>query len=126
MQYHFLDENKEKNTIILPKIYTQADHHVYQMAKIVAVISYLTIIGWFVAIVLYGNHKSRFASFHLRQSLGLIITTALLTLIPFIGWLFYIAVFIAWLYVTYCAILGQKKKVPLLGDFYQQHLDFIK
>jgi len=52
-------------------------HEYYTMAKVVSVISYLTLIGWLIAMALYGKHKSCATSFHLRQSLGLIITGAL-------------------------------------------------
>jgi uncharacterized membrane protein len=96
------------------------------MAKVVAILSYITLIGWLAAIVLYGRHKSNYASFHLRQSLGLIITGALLLLIPLIGWLLNLIVCLAWLYAIYHVVQGHKQKVPLLGDFYQEHLDFIK
>jgi len=96
------------------------------MVKVVAILSYITLIGWFVAIVLHGTHKSNFASFHLRQSLGLIITGALLVLIPLIGWLLNVIVCLTWLYALYHVVQGHEKRVPLLGDFYQEHLDFIK
>ncbi len=98
----------------------------YNMAKVFSIVSYLTLIGWLVAMALYGKHKSDFASFHLRQSLGLIITGALLAFIPLIGWLMNIGVCLAWLFALYHAAQGNQQKVPLLGDFYQEHLDFIK
>jgi len=98
----------------------------YNMARIVAVLSYLTLIGWLIAIVLYGKNKSSFTSFHLRQSLGLIITGALLALIPLIGWALNIIVCIAWLFALSYAIQNKEQKVPLLGAFYQEHIDFIK
>ena len=96
------------------------------MATLVAVISYFTLIGWVVAMVIYDKHQSSLASFHLRQSLGLIITGALLSLIPLVGWLLIIAVIVAWAIGLYSAIQGQEYKVPLFGDFYQRHLDFIE
>ncbi len=98
----------------------------YKTATLVAVISYFTLIGWVVAIVIYDKYQSPIASFHLRQSLGLIITGAVLSLIPLIGWILNIAVVIAWAIGLYAAIQGQETKVPLLGDFYQEHLDFIE
>ncbi|WP_019029006.1 DUF4870 domain-containing protein [Colwellia piezophila] len=98
----------------------------YKMATLVAVISYFTLIGWIVALVIYDKHQSSLSSFHLRQSLGLIITGALLSFVPLVGWVLNIAVFFAWGYGLYTAIKGQEIKVPILGDFYQQQLDFIK
>ncbi|MBL4900719.1 MAG: hypothetical protein JKX76_14000 [Colwellia sp.] len=98
----------------------------YSSSKTVAIIGYVTLVGWLAAIMLYGKHKSSFTTFHLRQSLGLIITGALLALVPLIGWLMNVAVFLVWLYAIYHAIQGRKVKVPVLGDYYQEHLDFIK
>lgn len=98
----------------------------FKMSTLVAVISYFTLIGWVVAMIIYDKHQSSFASFHLRQSLGLIITGAILSLIPLVGWVLNIGVLLGWI-VGFCsAIQGQEYKVPLLGDFYQEHLDFIQ
>jgi uncharacterized membrane protein len=98
----------------------------YKMATLVSVISYFTLIGWVVAMVIYDKHQSSLASFHLRQSLGLIITGAILLLIPLVGWILNIAVIVAWVYGLFAAIQSKEHKVPLLGRFYQVHLDFIK
>jgi uncharacterized membrane protein len=98
----------------------------YKMATLVAVISYFTLIGWVVAMIIYDKHQSSLASFHLRQSLGLIITGAILSLIPLVGWVLNFGVILAWAVGIYYAIQGQEYKVPLLGNFYQEHLDFIK
>ena len=97
-----------------------------RMATLVAVISYFTLIGWVVAMVIYDKHQSSLASFHLRQSLGLIITGAILSLIPLVGWILNVGVLLAWVVGLYGEIRGQEYKVPLLGDLYQQYLDFIK
>ena len=98
----------------------------YKMATLVAVISYFTLVGWVVAMIIYDKHQSSLASFHLRQSLGLIITGAILSLIPLVGWVLNLGVIFAWAAGVFYAVQGQEYKVPLLGDFYQQHLDFIQ
>lgn len=98
----------------------------YKMATLVAVISYFTLIGWVVALIIYDKHQSSLASFHLRQSLGIIITGAFLSLIPLVGWVLNIGVIVAWAMGIISAIQGREYTVPLLGDFYQKHLDFIK
>ena len=116
VDYHPSTEHRDK---------TGTNRHPYDMAKAVAILSYLTILGWFVAIVMFGKHKSSFTSFHLRQSLGLIITAALLSFIPLIGWLLNVGVFIIWIIALYHACQGDKHLVPFLGEFYQSHLDFI-
>lgn len=126
MQYHSMDKNKQNNRTDTQNYYDNTTQYEKgDMAKVVSVVSYLTLIGWLVAIALYGNHKSSATCFHLRQSLGLIITGALLSFIPLVGWLMNIAVCGAWLFALFHAIQGHQQKVPLLGEFYQQHLDFI-
>ena len=77
----------------------------YHSTKAIAIIGYVTFIGWLVAIMLYGKRKSSFTTFHFRQSLGPIITGALVTLI---GWLISVAVFYVWLYSVYHATQGKK------------------
>ena len=98
----------------------------FDMNKFIAVISYFSVIGWCIAILLYSQHRSNFSTFHLRQSLGLALTAALLSFIPLIGWALSIAVFIVWLIAIYYAVIGEKHLVPYLGEYYQEHLDFIR
>ena len=96
-----------------------------KMARLVAVLGYLTIFGWLVALFLYGEHKSHLARFHLRQSLGLVLTAGLLSFIPLIGWGLNIILLFAWLLSIYHAGSGHIFRVPVLGDLYQEHLDFV-
>ncbi len=86
--------------------------------KATGIVSYLTIVGWFVAF--FAGDKDG-AKFHLNQ--GLVVHLAFIVLsilgrIPIIGWfvgIFEIAVF-------FCGVLGvvyafreQDKEIPLLG-----------
>lgn len=104
--------------------HTQA-HMDEDHARLVAVLSYLTLIGWLVSLFIYGQNRSSLARFHIRQALGLIATVAILSLIPFIGWLITIAVAYFWLVALYHAYKGECYLVPVLGQAYQEHLDFI-
>jgi len=127
MECHSTEKPKQQTTLTPSDPYeTPISNDSYGTDKIVAILGYITLLGWLVAIVLHDKHKSSFTTFHLRQSLGLIITGALLALVPLIGWLMNIAVFLVWLYAIYHAIQGRQEKVPVLGDCYQEHLDFIK
>ncbi len=93
-----------------------------------AVISYITIIG--VIIAYYMNNedhkKSAFASFHIRQSLGLWLTFWALGYIigSFDSWLvtssFYLFFAVLFIYGFSNAIGKKALSVPLLGDFYQK------
>ncbi|WP_286232497.1 hypothetical protein [Thalassotalea sediminis] len=98
----------------------------YDMVKLVSVLSYITIIGWVIAAFIYGNNRSALAKFHLRDSLGLTLTGALLALVPFVGWLLCLGVAVLWCVGLFHALIGQRTALPIVGDFYQKHLDFIR
>jgi uncharacterized membrane protein len=96
------------------------------MSKLIAISSYLFFVGWFVALLMYGKHRDPFARFHLRQSLGLLLTFSILSFIPLVGWLLNIVVIVFWFIGFIGACTGQKKLVPWLGSYIQQHLNFIQ
>lgn len=104
---------------------TQAKQQ-YDMEKVVAVVSYFTVVGWLIAVVIYGKHRSAFSRFHLRQSLGLVITAAVLSFIPLIGWLCTLVLAVFWLIALVQTCLGHQYLVPVVGEFFQEHLDFIR
>ena len=108
-------------------------------AKTIAWVSYITIIGWVIAYVNHSNAlvKSPVATFHLRQSFGLmviyfgvwIVSMILMFAIPFLGmlfWLVYIALFVLWLIGLINAVNGEIKPLPVVGASFQQWFQFIK
>ncbi len=88
--------------------------------KTVAILSYITIVGWIIALVMHNNDKSALGAFHLRQGIGLFLTSLILSFIPVLGWIVALGVFILWILGLISAINGEMKPVPLLGDFYQK------
>ncbi|HBX50926.1 MAG: hypothetical protein A2275_13130 [Bacteroidetes bacterium RIFOXYA12_FULL_35_11] len=99
--------------------------------KTVAVISYITLIGWIIALVMHSGNKTKLGSFHLRQMLGLMIIafgislcSFILAFIPFLGWLVQlglsISIFIFWLLGLMSAINGEQKPVPYIGKHIQK------
>lgn len=101
--------------------------------KTVAILSYLTIIGFIVAIVLHGGKKTRLGSFHLRQSLGIYLTGVVagacnfvLMFVPILGWLamlvIWLGLVVMWVMGLIGAAQGQAKPVPVLGGPYQKLL----
>lgn len=90
--------------------------------KIIALLSYITIFGWIVAIILHQNNRSEFGAFHLRQSLGLFITGFILAFIPVVGWILGVVVLVFWILGLVYAAQGEMKEVPLVGGFYQNIL----
>lgn len=109
--------------------------------KTIAVVSYITLIGWIVAIVLHSSSqiKSPFAAYHLRQTLGIYITgialviLSFISILPFIGWLIglvitlaQVGLFVLWILGLVSAANGEEKPVPILGEYYQKFLKDIK
>lgn len=108
--------------------------------KSIAIISYITIIGWIVAYVMHGNNKSQLGAFHIRQSLFLMlcgfataITQMLFVFIPFLGWIIPIllyfvllGLFVLWIIGLIAAINGEEKPVPFLGAKAQELLKGIQ
>lgn len=99
--------------------------------KTVAIVSYLTIIGFIIAIVLHGSKKTKLGTYHLRQMLGLIVVSIvgwvanfILVFIPFIGWLAGLAIWLGllvlWLMGLIAAANGEMKPVPVLGAKFQE------
>ena len=89
-------------------------------AKLVAILSYITIIGWIIALVLNMNKKTSFGSFHVRQALIVMIAAFVLGFIPVLGWILDIVVFIFWIMGLIYAIQGKEKVVPIIGPWGQQ------
>ena len=97
----------------------------------VAILSYLTIIGFIVALILHSSKKTALGSYHLRQCLGLIITAIALSIggmvlvfIPIIGWLTVMLAWVGFLVIVLMGLIaaasGQQKPAPLLGEYYQK------
>lgn len=80
--------------------------------KSTGVISYLTLIGWFVA---YFTGDRDGAKFHMNQSL-VIYLFSLLGIIPCIGQLWLIFLLVCWIIGLIAAINGEEKEVPLIGS----------
>lgn len=101
-------------------------------------VSYLTIIGWIIAIVLFVNEQreNTLVRYHLRQSLGIFllsviygICTPLFVFIPILGWIILwlmpVFIFVLWIVGLINAIQGAERPVPLLGNFFEDKLTFI-
>jgi uncharacterized membrane protein len=95
--------------------------------KTVAILSYVTIIGFIVAILMHQSRKTRLGAFHLRQTLGLWLTGVaggFCAVVPILGWIVWfllvIGLFVLWLMGLLSALRGDTRPVPLLGEHYQQ------
>ena len=97
-----------------------------ESGKGAAIVAYLTIIGTIIAYFMNNDTKNSFASFHIRQALGIHITYFLLGAFVsiFNSWMvtysFWIFIIILWGYGLLTAIQGEQKEVPLLGAQFQK------
>jgi uncharacterized membrane protein len=102
--------------------------------RTIAILAYITIIGFIIAIVMHGSKKTALGSFHLRQVLGLIVTGLalwlpgiIISMIPFVNFLMLllwpvigISMFVLWLMGLIAAANGEQKPVPVMGPHYQK------
>lgn len=94
--------------------------------KTIAIISYILIIGPLISISMNSENKNEFASFHIRQGLGLTITfiTLGLTISHFenfaIAASMWIFVSILAVFGLFTAAMGKTTKLPILGGLFQK------
>lgn len=99
-----------------------------EKGKTAAITSYILGIGVFIAMSMNSEDKNPFASFHIRQGLGITITfislglilgnfNSLMISVPM--WAF---VFVLWSYGIITAVKGESKPMPLLGNLFQKWL----
>ena len=88
--------------------------------KTIAITSYILIVGVLIAMSMNSENKNSFASFHIRQALGISITFISLGLIIsnfnsiYISLPMWISVSILWSYGIFSAISGSQKPIPIL------------
>ena len=97
-----------------------------QEGKMMAIISYLTVIGTLIAFIMNQNKHNYFASFHIRQAIGIFMLGLLVNFINrFISFdgldmILGIGVLVLWVMGIIGAIKGEEKLVPLLGEQFQE------
>jgi uncharacterized membrane protein len=99
---------------------------VNEEAKKIAIISYITIIGMIIAFVMNNDKKLDFASYHIRQSVGLCVTglaLGVIGIIPVLGWLINIIGIFVLLYMWVIALLNaineKEEAAPILGKKFE-------
>jgi uncharacterized membrane protein len=95
--------------------------------RTVAILSYVTIVGFIAAIFVHQSRKNQLGAFHLRQVLGLVVTGlvgGVCAVVPILGWIVWffvvIGLFVLWLLGLISALRGDMRPVPLLGEHYQR------
>ena len=95
-----------------------------EAGKTTAIISYITMIGTIIAFFMNNDKKNSFAAFHIRQMVGLSILSLINSFVigkfsSYAAGGIGILLFVLWIIGFIGAVQGQEKKVPLLGDMFQ-------
>lgn len=99
--------------------------------KTVAIVGYLTFIGFIIALVMHNSKKTKLGAYHLRQSLGLMIGSFALFflalplgMIPILGALLdfalYLGLIVFWVTGLLAAVNGEFKPVALVGKHFEK------
>lgn len=97
-----------------------------EAGKTLAVVSYLTIIGSVIAIIMNNEKKNEFTAFHNRQGLGLCLMYMIVGyfISQFdnmqISVAFWVGMGLLFFYGIINAVNGKKQAVPLVGPFFQK------
>ena len=93
----------------------------------VAVLAYITLIGFIIALIMHSNKKTALGAFHLREMLGLILFSIgimIIHFIPIFGSFLYmigaLGLFVFWLLGLINAINREMKPLPLINDLFQK------
>lgn len=96
--------------------------------KTAAILSYILIVGVLIAMSINAEEKNKFASFHIRQGLGLSLTFISLGLIIsnfeniLIAAPMWIFITILMFFGMFNAANGNSKPIPILGNIFQKWL----
>ena len=99
-----------------------------------AILSYITLIGFLIAIVMQSSNKTKLGSYHLKQALGILtigfisgFVLGIIGIIPFVGLIVFLIGPIVWISLLVLAIMGvlnasngQCKPVPVVGTYFEK------
>ena len=107
------------------------DEITVKQGKTAAIISYVLIVGPLIALSMNSETRNKFASFHIRQGLGLTLSFIILgvsishfesILIAAPMWIF---ISVLTIYGIFTAAKGEITPLPLLGKLFQNWLHFL-
>jgi uncharacterized membrane protein len=107
--------------------------------KTISIVSYITIIGWIIALVTYNGNsteKSSLARFHLRQAFGLFVASfvlslvisilaAIIPLLAILSAVVGIGALVLLILGIIAAANSEEKLLPIIGAFSQRTFTFI-
>ena len=93
--------------------------------KTKAIVAHITIIGWIIALVLNSTEKDEFASYYIRQTLGIYLLGIVLIIIPVINVFGWIVTLVLWILSLIGSIQAEKKESPVIGKYFQDWFKFV-
>lgn len=94
-------------------------HDILKDGKTIAIIAHMTIIGWIIAYFMNSKNKNAYASFYIRQALGVMLGILIFSFIPVIGWYIAMAFFVLWVISLVGSLSGELKHIPFFGNRFQ-------
>lgn len=94
--------------------------------KTMAIIAYITIIGTLIAFILNQNKHNSYASYHIRQALGIFLIGVIVNFLQryshfnWVDILLALGVFVLWIIGLISAIQGEEKPIPVFGEKFQE------
>jgi uncharacterized membrane protein len=99
------------------------ENQTIQEGKTMAIISYITWVGTLIAFIMNNDKHNSFAAFHIRQMLGLSLFAIGISFMAryagFVVGILAIGLFVLWIIGLMGAIKGEEKRVPFVGDLFQ-------
>lgn len=94
--------------------------------KTIAILSYCTLIGWIIAIIMHQSEKTKYGAYHIRQALGLFIFAvgAFVVISMFVWFMWFLLFLYPVVQLTLLAFViigivnavnGKMKPLPLIG-----------
>ena len=102
------------------------DKETIEKGKATAITSYILLVGVLIALSMNSDAKNKFASFHIRQGLGLTVTFILLGVSIssfesiFVAAPMWIFISVLTMYGIFTAAKGETTPLPLLGGVFQK------
>jgi uncharacterized membrane protein len=102
------------------------DTKTVEEGKSAAIMGYAFVVGVLIAMSMNSEKKNPYASYHIRQSLGLSILFVAIGYTLSGLWIaevvfpFWICMIVLWGYGVYTAITGQMRPIPLIGGVCQK------
>lgn len=102
------------------------DKQTINEGKSIAITSYILMVGVLIALSMNSENKNQFASFHIRQGLGLTITFIILGVSIssfesiFVAAPMWIFISVLTIYGIFTAARGETIPLPLLGNLFQK------